>query len=33
MAKPAEAMRGAASDFMAPRDMVQPGPLRGPTLH
>jgi hypothetical protein len=33
MAKPAEAMRGAASDFMVPRDMRQPEPLRSPALH
>jgi hypothetical protein len=33
MAKPAEAMRGAASDFMTPHDMRDPDPLRRPTLH
>ena len=33
LAKSPEAMRGAASDFMAPRDMRQPEPLRSETLH
>jgi hypothetical protein len=33
LARSPEAMRGAASDFMAPRDMREPEPMRGPTLH
>ena len=33
LAKSPEAMRGAASDFMAPRDMREPEPLRSRMLH